>query len=51
MARSKKKRRGGNRKKRRTNKPKSNTIPLDVLEKRLGKLNRIVLKRGGNAYQ
>ncbi len=32
-------------------KPKSNQIPIDVLEKRLGKLNRIVAKRGGDAYQ
>lgn len=26
-------------------------VPLDVLEKRLGKLNRIVLKRGGDGYK
>lgn len=32
-------------------KPASNEIPLDILERRLGKLNRTVLKRGGNGYQ
>lgn len=32
-------------------KPKSNQVPLEILEKRLGKLNRIVAKRGGDAYQ
>lgn len=25
-------------------------VPLEVLEKRLGKLNRIVKQRGGDAY-
>ncbi len=29
---------------------KSNQIPLAILEKRLGKLNNIVAKRGGSAY-
>lgn len=51
MARARKKR-GGSRKKRskKKRKSRSNTIPLNVLEKRLGKLNGIVKKRGGDAY-
>jgi hypothetical protein len=31
-------------------KAKSNHIPLAILEKRLGKLNRVVTSRGGSAY-
>lgn len=31
-------------------KPKSKHIPLNILEKRLGKLNSVVKARGGDAY-
>ncbi len=48
------KKRGGSRKKRGASKKRSKKrggqVPMKVLEKRLGKLNALVKKRGGSAY-
>ena len=47
---SKNKRKVGRRKKKKTGRKAKGQIPLDILERRLGSLNAVVKRRGGEYY-